>query len=423
MKLNRRHFIKATGAGLALSTIPGAVHAANPPHILVIGGGFAGATVAKYIRLWSDFTVDVTMVDPKPHHTSCVLSNLILNKQFPFEKLELPYTHLESKYGVNVVQDQAEEIDGAGNQVRLKQRGWQTYDRMVIATGIGFNMPSGLDTNLSPHAWIAGEQTKLLAQQLAAMNNNSTFVMTIPKSPFRCPPGPYERACLVADMFVRNGYTSGDNPRVVVLDANAGIQAERETFSRAFNDLYNNVVQYVPDADLYSVNSSAGVVNTSAGTFQGDILNVIPENQATAFVRSQGLTDDGRWAPVDPTTYESVLADFQGVHVIGDSQGSNQPKSGHMANAQAKICADAILRSLSGLPTDTPERLENITTNSACYSPITINQASWLTANYKYSDDFDMMQMTHIGEAEKWNSENFKEMFVWASNLFTDSFA
>jgi len=423
MSLNRRNFLKAAGAGLALANVPAAIHAATPPHVVVIGGGFAGATVAKYIRIWSGFTVDVTLVDPKPHHTSCILSNMVLNNTFSFNELKLPYTHLKSAYGVNVVQDAAKEIDNAGNRVRLKQGGWQSYDRMVIATGIGFKKPNGLDFKLSPHAWIAGGQTKLLARQLAGMNMDSTFVMTIPKSPYRCPPGPYERACLVAEMFLRKGYTSGDNPRVLVLDANAGIQAEKETFSRAFNELYGNVVQYVPDTEVFSVDSSGGNVYTSAGSFHGDILNVIPENQATAFVRRQGLSDGDRWAPVDPTTYESVLSDFQGVHIIGDSQGTNQPKSGHMANAQAKICADAILRSLSGLPTDTQERLENITTNSACYSPISRDKASWLTANYRYNNDFDMMQLTHIGEAEKWSNDNFKEMFVWASNLFTDSFA
>ncbi len=422
MALNRRHFLKAAGAGLALANIPNVVHAATPPRVIVIGGGFAGATVAKYLRLWSNNSVDVTLVDPATRHISCVLSNLILNNQMSFSKLKLPYTTLEAKYGVNVVRDRAMEINSQGNQVRLKQGGWQSYDRLIIATGIGFKKPNGLDSKLSPHAWIAGGQTKLLAKQLATIDADTSFVMTIPKSPYRCPPGPYERACLVADMFVRKGLTSLNNPRVTVLDANPVIQAERETFSRAFNGIYRNVIQYVPDAEVFNVDSTSGEAHTSAGTFQGDILNVIPQNRATSFVRREGLTNGGNWAPVDPTTYESVFSDFQGVHVIGDSQDTNAPKSAHMANAQAKICADAIIRSLSGLPTDTTERLQNITTNSACYSPITKDQASWLTANYFYDSDLEMMQLRHVGEAEKWNHGNYKEMFVWASNLFTDSF-
>lgn len=140
-------------------------------------------------------------------------------------------------------------------------------------------------------------------------------------------------------------------------------------------------------------------------------------------MQDSGLTDGGRWAPIDPTTYESTVSGYAGIHIIGDSQGSKAPKSGHMANAQAKVCADAILRILSGLPTDSDERLANLTTNSACYSPITRDQASWLTANYAYDKNFDEMQLVHIGEAEEWSKDNFKEMFVWASNMFTDSFA
>jgi NADPH-dependent 2,4-dienoyl-CoA reductase/sulfur reductase-like enzyme len=403
-----------------LAGFPAIISAATKPKILVVGGGFAGATVAKYLRLWSNFAADVDMVDPNPNHTSCVLSNLVLNSQLPLKELKMPYSYLESKYGVNVIRDKALEIQGTN--VRLSKSGWGTYDRVVIATGIGFKKPSGLDFDDTPHAWIAGEQTTLLANQIAEMEADSTFIMTIPKSPYRCPPGPYERACLVADHMKRKGITSVDSPSVVVLDANASIQAEKETFSRAFFDLYGDILEYVPNAEVHSVSSSSGTVYTSAGEFTGDVLNVIPENCATKIVRNSGLTGGGSWAPVDPTTYESTLTDFAGVYVIGDSQNTNQPKSAHMANAQAKVCADAILRSLSGKPTDTDERLTNLTTNSACYSPITSNQASWLTANFAYNKTYNKMQLTHIGEAENWSKESYKEMFVWASNLFTDCF-
>ncbi|MEJ2530130.1 MAG: FAD/NAD(P)-binding oxidoreductase [Gammaproteobacteria bacterium] len=323
--------------------------------------------------------MDVTLVDHNPFHTSCILSNMVLINTLAFSELEIPYSHLEDNYGVSVVQDSAEEIDATGNRVRLTNAGWQSYDRLVIATGIGFEQINGLDSEVNPHAWIAGPQTTLLASQVASMQQNSTFVMSSPKAPDRCPPGPYERACLVADQLVRNGYTSGNTPRVVVLDANPGIQAEANTFTRAFNDLYGNIIQYVPNAGVQSVDSTGGNVYTDAGQFHGDVLNIIPNNQATKFVRDSGLTDGGRWAPVDPTTYESTVSGFAGIHIIGDSQGSSAPKSGHMANAEAKVCADAIIRILSGLPTDSDERLANITTNSACYSPITRDQASWLT--------------------------------------------
>lgn len=420
MKINRRNFIQAAGTSIALTGFPGIISAASRPHVLVIGGGFAGATVAKYLRLWSNFSVDVTLVDPNPHHTSCVLSNLVLNERYPISELQMPYSYLESKYGVTLIRDKV--VDIKGTEVHFMNNNQKTFDRVVVATGIGFKEPSGFDANKNPHAWIAGEQTTLLAKQINEMGPNSTFVMTIPKSPYRCPPGPYERACLVANHMSRKGFTSADSPSVIVLDANSSIQAEKETFSRAFTELYGNILQYIPNAELHNVNSSAGSVSTSAGEFQGNVLNIIPENQATKMVINAGLAGDGSWAPVDPTTYESTLDDFAGVHVIGDSQNTKQPKSAHMANAQAKICADAILRSISGIPTDSDERLANITTNSACYSPITYRQASWLTANFAYNVDSEQMQLTHIGEAGEWSTDSYKEMFVWASNLFTDCF-
>jgi NADH dehydrogenase FAD-containing subunit len=207
-----------------------------------------------------------------------------------------------------------------------------------------------------------------------------------------------------------------------VLDANSDIQAEKDTFSRAYTDLYGNTLQYVPNAEVLSVNSYTGQVYTSAGDFQGDVVNVIPGNQATSFVRDSGLTNYGDWAPVDPTTYESTLSGFSGVHIIGDSQNTNQPKSAHMANSQAKVCADAIVRSISGLPTDTTERLDNITTNSACYSPILQGQASWLSANFSYNRSAGQMELKHMGASGDWSSKNYNRMFKWANGLFSDCF-
>ena len=422
MTLNRRRFLKTLSAGAVLAATPIVSRASAPPRVLVVGGGFAGATVAKYIRMWSGYTADVTLIDRRALHISCVLSNLILNQTLPFRELKLTYSNLESQHGIKLVQDTLKEIQGLNQRILLKNGGPMDYDILVVATGIGFKKPAGLDWNKNSHAWIAGGQTKLLTRQLAAMRSDSNFVMTIPKSPYRCPPGPYERACLVADFMIRRGLVAGEGPKVTVLDANPVIQAEKHTFSRAFETLYGEVLEYIPNARLDAVDSDQGIVYTSRGEYKGDVVNVIPQQRATGIVRREGLTGSGDWAPVDPTTYESTESSFPGVYVIGDSQNTNQPKSAHMANAQAKVCADAIVRELSGLPTDSSERLENITTNSACYSPITRNEASWLTANFFYDQDHDRMMLKHIGEAEEWNSENYQEMFAWAGNLFNDCF-
>lgn len=421
MSFSRRRFLQAFGAAAAISATPSLVRALNNQKIVIVGGGFAGATAAKYLRLWSGGTLDVTLVEPKANHTSCVLSNLVLNKRIALSELRLSYQTLASTYGVNVIRDRAVEIDGSGHKVRLKNNGWQTYDHMILAPGIAFKKPRGTDFRLTPHAWIAGKQTQLLASKVNSLGPQSTFIMTIPASPYRCPPGPYERACLVADILKRRGYDNGD-ARVLVLDANSDIQAERHTFERAFSGIYRNIIDYRTNTPVTAVDSAAGLVESGMKEFSGDVVNIIAPQRAVGFVRKSGLTDGGSWADVDPLTYESTVVGFDGIHIIGDSQATNQPKSAHMANAHAKVCADAIIRSVAGSSNRDPERIPNVTTNSACYSPITYDEASWLTANFAYDPATGQMGLTHLGEAERWSRENYEEMFAWASNLFTDSF-
>ena len=417
MRVDRRSFLRQLGAaGLGLAT-PTWVRAAAKEHVVVVGGGFAGATVAKYLRLWGDGLVDVTLVEPQLRHASCVLSNLVLNDQVTLDQLSFSYLALTEKYGIKVLRDRAEEIDAAARRIRPRSRGWMTYDRLVLAPGIAFDAISGLDPAKIPHAWIAGDSTTLLHSQLRAMPAGGTFVMTVPPAPYRCPPGPYERACLVADYLKRN-----DGGRVIVLDANSDIQAERETFSRAFSEVYGGIIDYRTNISVTAVDSDARILTTSTGNVSGDVVNVIPAQRAPALLQSAGLTAGTRWAPVNPLTYESTLAGYAGVYILGDAQNTGRPKSAHMANSQAKICADAILRSVNGLSNDLAERVDNITTNSACYSPITLEEASWLTANFAYSAASQSMQLTHIGASDRWSRENYQDMFVWANNLFSDTF-
>lgn len=420
MSMNRRRFLQACGASAAVSIAPTRVKAASAPHVVVIGGGFAGATAAKYLRMWSDRTIDVTLVDPNASHTSCVLSNLVLNRRITLKELKMDYGSLSSFYGVNVVRDRANKVDGAGKRVRLKEGGWLNYDHLVIATGINMINPPSIDYKLTPHAWIAGGQTNRLASLLNKVGPDSTVIMTIPKSPYRCPPGPYERACLIADIIKRKGLEG--SARLQVLDANSSIQAEKHTFENAFNNLYGNIVEYITGVEVEDVISTEGRVVTRTADYVGDVVNIIPQQRAMGFIRNAGLTGDGLWASVDPLTYASTVSGFDGVHIIGDSQATGQPKSAHMANAQAKVCVDAIIRSLAGVPNDDPERVANVTTASACYSPITYDQASWLSAVFAYNTESGQMALTHLGEADRWSTGNYRQMFGWASNLFTDSF-
>lgn len=429
MSFTRRNILQMVPAAAAMSLTPRGF-AADTHHVVVVGGGFAGSTVAKYLRMWSNGGIAVTLVEPNTTHISCIMSNLVLNGQLKLSDLSFDYAALQSKYGVKVVKDRAQYIDGENRVLQLESLEKISYDSLVVATGIQFDNIEGLDSRLTPHAWIAGKQTNLLRDQIGAMPDNGTFVMTIPEKPYRCPPGPYERACLVADILGRRSgvlkgtASPGDTPTVVVLDANDGIQAEKHTFERAFEELYGDIVQYIPNAHVTSVDSEDRVVHTSVGSWSGDVLNVIPRHGAPQLLVDSGITGVSRWAPVNPVTYGVKTAGFPGVYVIGDSQGTGQPKSGHMANAQAKVCADAIVRIAGGLSAETEERLNNITTNSACFSPITSDEASWLTAVFKYNRDSGKMGLVpgSLGESHNWNSENYQDMFAWSENLFADTF-
>jgi sulfide dehydrogenase [flavocytochrome c] flavoprotein subunit len=433
MSLTRRNILQMIPAAAAMSVV-GKGSAVNSHHTVVVGGGFAGATVAKYLRMWSNGAVEVTLIEPRMQHVSCIMSNLVLNEQLKLTDLSFDYAALRKKYGVNVLQDRVAFIDGAGTEgkkLKLQGGGWMPYDSLVVATGIQFDaIPGLLDYRITPHAWIAGEQTNLLRDQIRTMPANGTFVMSIPKAPYRCPPGPYERACLVADILKRRD----GGGQVVVLDANPDIQAERETFNRAFTELYGDIIDYRSGERVDSVDQGGKIVYTSklaadgsvigTGAASGDVINIIPRHGAPQLLVDSGLTDGMRWAPVDPATYESTLEGYPDVYVIGDSQATKQPKSGHMANSQAKVCADAIVRRAASLPVDSDARLNNITTNSACFSPITADEATWLTAVFRYDRADKIMKLVpgSLGQAHNWNSENYQDMFSWSENLFADTF-
>ncbi len=419
--LSRRRFLQLLGLSSAAAAAPtllraqaqSVVPAATANRVVVVGGGFAGATVAKYLRLWGGAAVDVTLVEANPSHVSCILSNLVLNNSMSLSQITFNYAALQQKYGVRIVTGKAVGIEGKALRLADGQR--LDYERLVLAPGIAFLPVPGLKMNKVPHAWQAGPQTTLLQRQLAAMPAGGTFVMTIPPAPYRCPPGPYERACLVADYLKRNKPGS----KVIVLDANPKIMAEEHTFSTAFNQTHAGIIEYRPGVTLNQVDSRQRIAKTSQGDVKASVLNVIPTQQAGGIVASAGLIPAGqRWAPVNPLSYESTL--LPGVHIIGDAQGTGQPKSGHIANAEAKVCADAILRAFAG---EAPDPVP--VTNSACYSPITANTASWLTAVYAYNPNTGLMEVVpdSFGEAPAPTQGNYEKMFDWAAGLFGDTFA
>ena len=269
-----------------------------------------------------------------------------------------------------------------------------------------------------PHAWQAGPQTTLLAKQLQAMPAGGVMVMSIPKTPYRCPPGPYERACLVADWLRVNKPRS----KLIVLDANPDFVTEKDNFSSAFMGLHGSVIEYHTNAEVTQVDPASMTLYTANANFHGDVVNLIPRQKAGKLIISQGLANatSGRFAGVDVLSYASTVAGADKVHIIGDSSATTQPKAGHIANQEAKVCADAISRLLGGgLPDQAP------VTNSACYSTITMSQASWLTAVFQYDATAKAMAGVAAagGASTGWNKDNFDEMNTWFKALMADSFA
>lgn len=387
--------------------------------VVVVGGGMAGATVAKYLRIWGGDKVQVTLVEPSSVYVSNIMSNLVLTNQLNLASLNFNWNRLVKSYGVKLLQDTVTAIDPMARKVTLASNVVLSYDHLVIAPGIEFDAIPGLESAaaqaLIPHAWKTGPQTTTLRAQIQSMAAGGVFVMSIPKAPYRCPPGPYERACVVADYLKRTKPGS----KVIVLDANPGIIAEAHTFSTAFAALG---VDYRPGVAVASVDAATRTVTTDGGAqIKANVLNVIPNQRAGAVLANNGLVNvNGRWAGVDVLTYESTVPGAAGIHVLGDSAATTQPKAGHIANQEAKVCADAIVRALLGQAPD-----QQIVTNSACYSPVSSTQASWLTAIYAYDPASRTMKLTTGSpfEAAAPSSKNMMEMRQWFSNLMTDSFA
>jgi sulfite dehydrogenase len=420
---SRRDFVKLIGAGAALS-ISGCATTArenSAGRVVVIGGGYGGATAAKYLRQWSDGRVEVVLIEPNTQFVSCPLSNLVLGGTKRIEDLTLPYSNLP-KYGVKVVRDEVAVVDAEKKRVRLKSGEEITWDRLVVSPGIDFifsDLP-GLNNaeaqKVVLHAWKAGPDTVALRRQLEAMPDGGTYILSIPKAPYRCPPGPYERACQVASYFK----TAKPRSKVLVLDANEDLVSKKGLFTAAWNDLYKGIIEYRPSQEAKDVDVKGMRVKTEFDSFQGDVLNVLPPQRAGVIAQQAKLvTANNRWCGVDWRTMESVAV--PGIHVLGDSTlaAPAMPKSASMANNHAKICASAVVALLTGQPTN-PQPI----INNTCYSYVSGTEAMHVTSIHRY----DPAQKTLVtvpgsggvsaqrSELEKAYADNWAQS-IWADSL------
>ena len=416
--MDRRTFLRNAAGMVVLASSGMALSATGSPkaRVLVVGGGMAGASVAKYLRLWGD-AVEVTLIERQATYTSSIMSNLVLTGQRTLASLAFQYDTLQSRYGVRLIVDDVVEIDPVAISLKLASGKRLTADRIILAPGIDFDRVPGLDDpSQMPHAWQAGPQTSLLAQQLAALPAGGIVAITVPKMPYRCPPGPYERACLIADWLKANK----PRAKLILIDANADIAAEKENFQRAFSELYGDIIEYRKGVDIVSADPKTLTLTTSSGTVRADVINLIPHQRAAALVARTGLVTDAqtRFAPVDVLSYASSSAPK--VHVIGDSCATTQPMAGQMANQQAKVCADALTRIFAGREPDPAP-----VTNSACYSTITGTEAGWMQAVFQYDPATRAMKpVAKASAASKgWTPKNFKQMNKWFDALMADTFA
>jgi len=335
--LNRREFLKSAGILTAGSSLVGLAGCASTGsgaggHVVVVGGGYGGATVSKYLRMWSNGSVNVTLIERNTDFISCPISNLVIGGVKEMKDITVSYDNLKSKWGVRVLTDEVVGLDPAKRTVTTAKNGAITYDRVVLSPGIDFMFGAieGLAGNeaLIPHAWKAGPQTALLRQQLQDMKDGGVFAIQIPKAPYRCPPGPYERACVVAN-YLRQAKPKS---KVLVLDANGEIQSKKPLFTKAFES-YKGMIEYRPNSEIRSVDAKSRTAELEFDKVQADVLNIIPPMRAGDIATRSGLPlVNDRWVDIDWLTYEAK--GVPGVHVIGDAlfPAPTMPKSGHMAN-------------------------------------------------------------------------------------------
>lgn len=421
MAINRRQVMKRAISVSALAAFPNISSAMmtpsrKPQRVVIVGGGFAGATAAKYIRMWSP-DLEVILIEKKSAFVSCPQSNLVLSGHRTLQQLTFDYHTLTSHYGVKMIQATVNAVDVDKKNVRLSDGSLVQYDRLIVAPGVDFIYdqlsmltPEIVETKI-PHAWKAGPQTQLLHEQLKAMPKGGKVVMTIPQAPFRCPPGPYERACQIALFLKQHNPTA----KLIILDANGDIISKKALFKGVWDDLYADIIEYQPSNALENIDVDSLTVESVFDSVQADVLNVIPPQRAGKVAELAGVINvDKRWCEVDFRSYESTAV--KDVHVIGDAVASTLPKSGHIANVQAKVCAAAVIALLHEQDVE-PEPVFGNT----CYSFTDGEKAGHVAAVFRYDPKTEKMAVMPGGGITPTPTLLEGEFAdAWAHNIWSD---
>jgi sulfide dehydrogenase [flavocytochrome c] flavoprotein chain len=426
--MQRRRLIQTLGASTALAGLGAlggcASVGGNQPKVVVVGGGYGGATAAKYLRLFSSNGIDVTLVEPNANFVSCPISNLVVGGHKTLADITVPYDNLARRHGVKVVRDMVESIDADKRTVKLASGATLPYDRLILSPGIdfmldtipGLNKPGAQDKVL--HAWKAGPQTAMLHEQLKALPDGGTYALSIPLAPYRCPPGPYERACMVASYFK----VAKPKSKVIVFDANDDITSKKGLFMKAWDEHYKGMIDYRPKHKVVDVDVATNTLKFEFNDdFKAGVANVLPNMRAGAIAVKTGLaTANNRWCEVDFLTFESKAA--KNIHVLGDAIqiAPAMPKSGHMANQHGKTCAAAVVSLLMG---QQPPQLP-IYANT-CYSFVTAKDVVHVASVHRYdATQKTMLTVPGSGGVSSVASEiEGAYAMGWARNIWADMLA
>jgi NADPH-dependent 2,4-dienoyl-CoA reductase/sulfur reductase-like enzyme len=424
-EFSRRDVLKVATAGVAVGALGAcATMGGARGKVVVVGGGWGGGTAAKYVHLWSEGGIDVTLVEPNRDFVSCPMSNLVLGGSRTIEQLTTSYDGLR-KRGVNVVHDTVAAIDADKKQVRLASGTTLPYDRLVVSPGIEFmfEQVKGMDaaaTETIPHAWKAGPQTVLLRRQLEALPDGGVVVMSVPLAPYRCPPGPYERTCQIAHYLK----TRKPKSKLIVLDANPQVTSKGPLFTRVWKEDYADIVDYRANMAVTEVDVKGKRFVTNLGdSIKGDVLNLIPPQRAANIARDAGLiTANQRWCEVNWMTLESIKV--PGVHVLGDATLSApaMPKSGHMANQHGKAAAAAIIELMNGR-TPIPPMMAN-----TCYSFVDDKNAIHVASVHHWVAEKKTMEVVSGAsgvsgqDRAQWSIEGLYA-WGWAQTVWSDMLA
>ena len=437
MKLSRRNFVKTTAVSAASLSILGlagckksttennaaqSAAAAAPKKagktVVIAGGGYGGSTAAKYLKLL-DPSVNVILIDRNADHVSCAMSNEVIFGLRDIKEITMPLNRLAEKYGIEFKQAEVTGLDGE-KKILKTSAGDFAYDVLIVSPGISMDYDPALNFTAErqkeiPHAWIAGPQTMQLKDMVSKIKAGDTVIFRTPVALYRCPPGPYERACLYGNEALKKG------AKVVVLDPNPQIMSKKPLFEAAFKDLYKDVLTYHSGVVVTGIDYDKKIVKTNKGDFQGTLINYVPDQKAGELVFTLGLVEPGKkWASVNPKSFESTL--IKDVYVIGDAIDSGpvteMPKSGTIANATAKVVVENLVRIFNGKEPKVP------ILGNTCYSLVSENEGIWIATLYEYDAAKNKIVTRNgaNGIPKAASVENRLNGHSWGNNILSDTF-